>query len=94
MQRSLEIGSPYQTAWTMLHRLRSVLVRPDRERLAGVVEVDETYIGGHEPGLSGGRARGKKVLTVIAVETSTGRGLGRPDGSDRRCLGGLAGRVR
>ena len=27
LQRSLEIGS-YQTAWAMLHRLRSVLVRP------------------------------------------------------------------
>ncbi len=86
LQRSLEIGS-YQTAWTMLHRLRSVLVRPDRERLAGVVEVEETYVGGLEPGLAGGRARGKKVLTVIAVETSTGRGPGRasmapiPDGS-------------
>lgn len=76
LQRTLEINS-YQTAWTMLHRLRSVLVRPDRDPLGGVVEVDETYIGGHEPGLAGGRARGKKVLTVIAVETSTGRGLGR-----------------
>ena len=39
LQRQLEIGS-YQTAWAMLHRLRSVLVRPGRERLAGEVEVD------------------------------------------------------
>jgi transposase-like zinc ribbon protein len=38
LQRTLEIGS-YQTAWTMLHRLRSVLVRPDREPLAGVPDV-------------------------------------------------------
>ena len=55
LQRTLEIGS-YQTAWAMLHRLRQVLVRPDRERLAGVVEVDETFVGGQEPGLTGGRA--------------------------------------
>ena len=41
LQRTLEIGS-YQTAWALLHRLRSVLVRPGRDRLAGVVEVDET----------------------------------------------------
>ena len=34
LQRSLEIGS-YQTACAMLHRLRSVLVRPGREPLAG-----------------------------------------------------------
>ena len=57
-------------------RLRSVLVRPGRDRLAGTVEVevDETYIGGEEPGLRGGRAAGKKVLTGIAVEVN-GAGL-------------------
>ena len=76
VQRTLEIGS-YQTAWAMLHRLRSVLVRPGRERLTGTVEVDETYIGGQEPGLRGGRARGKKVLTGVAVEVSEPRGIGR-----------------
>lgn len=76
LKRTLEIGS-YQTAWAMLHRLRSVLVRPGRDRLAGVVEVDETYIGGLESGLPGGRARGKKVLTGIAVEVREPRGIGR-----------------
>ena len=76
LKRTLEIGS-YQTAWATLHRLRSVLVRPGRDRLTGVVEVDETYIGGDEPGLAGGRARGKKVLTGIAVEVRESTGLGR-----------------
>src|SRR5512144_1086806 len=71
-----EIGS-YQTAWAMLHRLRSVLVRPDRELLNGAVEVDETYIGGEEPGLSGGHAKGKKALVGIAVERIEPRGYGR-----------------
>ena len=61
----------------MLHRLRSVLVRPGRDRLAGLVEVDETFIGGEESGLRGGRARGKKVLTGIAVEVREPTGLGR-----------------
>lgn len=76
LKRTLAIGS-YQTAWAMLHRLRSVLVRPGRERLAGTVEVDETYIGGVEPGLSGGRAKGKKLLTGIAVEVYQPKGYGR-----------------
>jgi hypothetical protein len=76
LQRALEIGS-YQTAWAMLGRLRSVLVRPGRDRLSGTVEVDETYIGGDEPGLRGGRARGKKVLTGIAVEIREPKGIGR-----------------
>ena len=39
VQRALEIGS-YQTAWAMLHRLRTVLVRPGRERLTGRVEIE------------------------------------------------------
>jgi transposase-like protein len=76
LQRALGIGS-YQTAWAMLHRLRSVLVRPGRDRLAGTVEVDETYIGGEEPGLRGGREHGKKILTGIAVEVRPPRGIGR-----------------
>ena len=76
LQRGLEIGS-YPTAWAMLHRLRSVLVRPGRDRLTGQVEVDETYIGGEEPGLRGGRAKGKKALVGVAVELKEPRGYGR-----------------
>jgi transposase-like protein len=76
LQRALEMGS-YQTAWAMLHRLRSVLVRPGRDRLAGAVEVDETYIGGEEPALPGGRAKGKKALVGVAVEVKEPRGYGR-----------------
>jgi transposase-like protein len=76
LQRSLDIDS-YQTAWAMLHRLRSVLVRPGRDRLAGTVEVDETFIGGEEPGLRGGRAKGKKALVGIAVEVKEPKGFGR-----------------
>jgi transposase-like protein len=75
LKRTREIGS-FQTVWAMLHRLRSVLVRPGRDLLGGKVEVDETYIGA-EPGLSGGRAQGKKVLTAIAVEIFEPKGWGR-----------------
>ncbi len=76
LQRALEIGS-YQTAWAMLHRLRSVLIRPGRERLLGTVEVDETFISGEEPGRAGGRARGKKSLVGVAVELKEPKGYGR-----------------
>src|SRR5665647_3431541 len=88
VKRTLQIGS-YQTAWAMLHRLRSVLIRPGRELLSGQVEVDETYIGGEEAGLAGGRARGKKALVAVAVEVGSPKGFGRcrmrviPDGSAR-----------
>jgi len=76
LKRLLEIGS-YQTAWAMLHRLRAVLVRPGRERLTGAVEVDESFFGGEEPGLRGGRQKGKKVLVGIAVERLEPKGFGR-----------------
>ena len=76
LQRTLESGS-YQTAWAMLHRLRWVLVRPGRELRSGAVEVDETFIGGEEPGLAGGRARGKKALVCVAVEVKSPKGFGR-----------------
>ena len=41
LQRVLGLKS-YQTAWAWLHKLRRAMVRPGRERLSGVVEVDET----------------------------------------------------
>lgn len=42
LQRVLGLGS-YKTAWAMLHKLRRAMVRPGRDQLAGVVEVDEAY---------------------------------------------------
>ena len=52
VQREMGLGS-YQTAWAMLHRYRSVMVRPGRDRLTGDVEVDESFLGGPEPGERG-----------------------------------------
>ena len=46
LMRNLGIGS-YRSAWFLAHRIRWVLTRePIKERLAGIVEADETYIGG------------------------------------------------
>ena len=75
MQKLLGLGS-YQTAWTMLHRYRTAMVRPGREVLTGRVEVDETFIGGERPGVRGRGALGK-TLVVIAVELREPRGYGR-----------------
>jgi len=35
----------YETAWSWLQKLRRAMVRPERDRLSGEVEVDETFIG-------------------------------------------------
>lgn len=74
LQRALGFGS-YQTAWAWLHKLRRAMVRPGRDRLAGEVEVDETYCGGKEPGVAG-RQTAKKALVAIAAEVQ-GPGIGR-----------------
>lgn len=60
----------YETVWIWLHKLRSAMVRPGRDRLSGIVEVDETYIGGPKPGKRGRGAEGK-ILVVVAVEDKT-----------------------
>ena len=89
LQRVLGWGS-YQTAWTCLHKLRRAMIRPGRERLAGVVEVDESYLGGDERGVHGRHIAGK-ALAVVAAEED-GRGIGRirlrhiPDASAARLI--------
>lgn len=86
LQRQLRIGR-YETAWMMLHKLRQAMVRPDRELLHEKVEVDETYVGGPEAGLRGGRELGDKALVVGAVEVR-----GTVSGTRRRRT--VSGRVR
>ena len=74
LQRVLGLGS-YKTAWAMLHKLRRAMVRPGRDRLDGVVEVDETYWGGEETGAIGRRTEIKALIIVAAQED--GKGIGR-----------------
>jgi transposase-like protein len=74
LQRVLGLGS-YKTAWTLLHKLRRAMVRPDRDRLRGTVEVDEAYWGGEEEGVVG-RQTDAKALIAVAAEAD-GNGIGR-----------------
>jgi len=65
-QRAMGFGS-YHTAWAWLHKLRQAMVRPERDRLAGTVQIDETYFGGPKPGHRGRGAEGK-TLGLVMVE--------------------------
>jgi len=74
LQRILGLGS-YKTAWALLHKLRRAMVRPGRDRLRGIVEVDETYWGVEEEGVRGRLTEEKAVIIVAAEED--GAGIGR-----------------
>jgi transposase-like protein len=74
LQRVLGFGS-YETAWAWMHKLRRAMVRPDRDLLHGVVELDETFVGGRSAGRIG--ASSDKVPIMVAVERAGPRRLGR-----------------
>jgi transposase-like protein len=53
----------YETAWYLCHRIRFAMREINAELLRGVVEVDETYVGGKVRGMG----RGYKVNKAIAI---------------------------
>ena len=87
-QRQLGIKR-YETAFHVLHKIRSAMVAPGREPLHGLVEIDETFVGGVHRGGKRGRSTEKKTLVVGAVEVRLGK---KKKGKKERPL--VAGRVR
>jgi transposase-like protein len=73
LQRALGLGS-YHTAWEWMHKLRHAMVRPGRDKLSGIVEVDETFIGGARPGKRGRGADGKTLVFIAAEAVPDGIG--------------------
>lgn len=65
-----------KTGWHLLQRIRSAMVRVGRERLSGLVEVDEILIGGKRHIFEGRSPQGK-VLVLVAAEDKGNRGIGR-----------------
>jgi hypothetical protein len=73
IQRVMGFGS-YETAWSMCHKIRTALIEPET-KLGGIVEVDETFIGGKDKnkhvskrGKGGKHAPSTKVPVIGAVE--------------------------
>lgn len=61
------LGLTYKVAWAWHHKLLAAISERPKEALAGRVEVDEAYVGGHEEGVPG-RANGQKAVVLVAAE--------------------------
>lgn len=73
IMRTMGFGS-YKTAWYMCHRIRVALVEQDMDKLGGIVEVDESFIGGKDKnkhrdkrGFGGKHAPSTKTPIIGAV---------------------------
>ncbi len=65
MKRTLNVS--YKTAWYLCHRIRNAMITDTKKQLNGIVEVDETWVGGKMKNVGHG-FKGNKVLAVGAVE--------------------------
>ena len=67
------LGS-YKTAWSWLHKLRRAMVTPGRDNLSGIVEMDETFVGGEKQGKRGRGSAGKSLVVILVEIKDTGIG--------------------
>jgi ISXO2 transposase-like protein len=77
LQRQLGLRR-YETAWMLLHKLRRAMVNATREPLHGDVEVEDTWIGGPQPGIKGSRQlKDRRAVPVLVVVETRGDRSGR-----------------
>ncbi len=86
LKRSL--GVTYKTAWYLCHRIRSALSEVDAQLLKGIIEVDETFVGGEVEGMGRGY-KGNKTVVVGAFERGGAIRLQVVRGRDRETLQGF-----
>ena len=83
LKRTLDVS--YKTAWYLCHRIRKAMQDASAELLMGVVEVDETYVGGKVKGKGRGY-RGNKAIAMGALERGGEVRLQTVKTSDRKTL--------
>jgi transposase-like protein len=66
-QLKRELGTTYKTAFYLTHRIRAAMKDENPIPLTGIVEVDETWIGGKRRGM-GRNYRENKAMVLGAVE--------------------------
>jgi transposase-like protein len=58
------VGMSYKTAWYLCHRIRHAMTQTEKPMLHGVVEMDETYIGGKQTGHEGKKTNKEVVIGI------------------------------
>jgi transposase-like protein len=86
LKRTLDVS--YKTAWYLCHRIRAALNEVDAQLLKGIVEVDETFVGGEMEGKGRGY-RGNKAVVVGAMQHGGNICLQVVRGTDREALHGF-----
>lgn len=82
IHRYMGFGS-YKTAWYMCHRIRAALQDAEFKKMVGIVEVDETYVGGkdknkHPDKRSGGSGTtGSGKIAVVGAAKRKGNVVAR-----------------
>ncbi len=82
------IGVSYKTAWYLCHRIRAALNEVDAQLLRGIVEADETFVGGEVHGKGRGYW-GNKTVVVGAFQRDGAIRLQVVRGRDRESLHGF-----
>ena len=77
---SRSLGVSYASAWHLLHKLRAAMSFVHHDRLQGMVEFDETFVGGHDEGAGSGGTQGhasNKITVFVATERTESGAIGR-----------------
>jgi len=82
------IGVSYKTAWYLCHRIRNAMTEHNPELLNGIVEVDETFIGGKRTSVGHGY-KANKTAVVGAVERGGSLRMKVVSARDRKTLHGF-----
>jgi transposase-like protein len=82
------LGTTYRTAWHLCHRIRAAMNEVDAQLLKGIVEADETFVGGKVEGMGRGY-KDNKTVVVGAVQRGGAIRLQVVRGRDRETLQGF-----